>query len=187
MQVFFWAIFREALFPDGKASKQQAALDTLRLRRYRRPMAQSILIFDFGTNEEAAQQARHKIEAWQQGMRLGKKMLFKFEREESTQPVAADAASDSAETAAKAKAPKKKKSAGGNSKQKAGADGADAAPAGRIRLLVRLWFSDHEKLTQQRLIDRLVAEDPFKSIQGETVSQGSSSFAETADRFDSLD
>lgn len=151
-------------------------------------MAQSILIFDFGTNEEAAQQARHKIEAWQQGMRLGKKMLFKFEREESAQAAAADAASDSAETPAKAKAPKKKKAAGGgNSKQKVGADGADAAPAGHIRLLIRLGFSDHEKLTQQRLIDRLVAEDPFKSIQRETIPQGSSSFAEAADRFDSLD
>ena len=44
-------------------------------------MPQYIFILDFGTNEEAAQQARHKVEAWQQGFRLGKKMLIKFERE----------------------------------------------------------------------------------------------------------
>ena len=45
-------------------------------------MAQSILIFDFGTNEEAAQQARHKVDGWKQAFRLGDKMLLKFEREE---------------------------------------------------------------------------------------------------------
>ena len=43
--------------------------------RYKRDMAQTIMIFDFGTNEEAAQQARHKIEGWKQGFRLGEKML----------------------------------------------------------------------------------------------------------------
>ncbi len=46
-------------------------------------MAQSILIFDFGTNEEAAQQARHKVDGWKQAFRLGDKMLLKFHREES--------------------------------------------------------------------------------------------------------
>ena len=46
-------------------------------------MSQSILIFDFGTNEEGAQQARHKIEGWKQGFRLGDKMMVKFEREET--------------------------------------------------------------------------------------------------------
>ena len=46
-------------------------------------MAQSIFIFDFGTNEEAAQQARHKIEGWKQGFRLGNKMTLKFEREDA--------------------------------------------------------------------------------------------------------
>src|ERR1700721_844916 len=44
-------------------------------------MAHDFLIFDFGNNEEVAQQARHKVEGWTQGFRLGKKMLLKFERE----------------------------------------------------------------------------------------------------------
>ena len=47
-------------------------------------MAHSYLVFDFGTDEETAQQARHKIEAWKQGFRLGNKMLLKFERVEPT-------------------------------------------------------------------------------------------------------
>src|ERR1700719_942904 len=54
------------------------------LGRYRRSMAQSILVFDFGSNEEAAQQARHKVAAWAQSFRLGKKILLKFDREESS-------------------------------------------------------------------------------------------------------
>ena len=149
-------------------------------------MAQSILIFDFGTNEEVAQQARHKIEAWQQAMRLGKRLLFKFEREEVARAAGGDAAATSGEAGPKAKAPKKKAAAGAN-KQKASSDGANTAPAGRIRLLVRLGFSDHEKLTQQRLVDRLLGEEPFKSMEGQTITQGSPSFAETADLFDSLD
>ena len=44
-------------------------------------MAQSYLIFDFGANEQAAQQAGHKLEGWKQGFRLGNKIVFKFDRE----------------------------------------------------------------------------------------------------------
>jgi hypothetical protein len=43
-------------------------------------MPQTFLIFDFASNEEAAQQARHKLEGWKQAFRLDKKLLFKFER-----------------------------------------------------------------------------------------------------------
>ena len=45
-------------------------------------MAHSFLIFDFGNNEESAQQARHRIEGWKQGFRLDKKLQVKFERKE---------------------------------------------------------------------------------------------------------
>ena len=38
------------------------------------------MIFDFGSNEEAAQQARHKVEGWKQGFRLGNKLMVKFDR-----------------------------------------------------------------------------------------------------------
>jgi hypothetical protein len=151
-------------------------------------MAQSILIFDFGTNEEAAQQARHKIEAWQQGSRLGKKILIKFDRPETV----ADAEATTTEPAAqpsteKGKAPKTKSAARKEASGKEGSDdGGKEEPNSRVRLFIRLHFSDHEKLTQQRWLDRIAAEEPFKSTEGETIRQGTPAFAETAELFDSL-
>jgi hypothetical protein len=132
-------------------------------------MAHDFLIFDFGTNEEIAQQARHKVEGWTQGFRLGKKMLLKFERE------AADDSADSAK-AEKPSAPKKKS-----------ATKADAAePSAKVRVLVRLDFSDHEKLSHQRWLDRIPAEEPFKSAKTEIIRQGQPGFTEAAALFDSL-
>ena len=133
-------------------------------------MAHDFLIFDFGTNEEVAQQARHKVEGWTQGFRLGKKMLLKFERE------AADDSSES-ETEAKKPSASKKKSA-------AKSDGAE--PSAKVRVLVRLDFSDHEKLSHQRWLDRIPTEEPFKSAKAEIIRQGQPGFAEAAELFDSL-
>jgi hypothetical protein len=53
--------------------------------------------------------------------------------------------------------------------------------------VIRLDFSDHEKLTQQRWLDRFAAEQPFKSAKGETIRQGNPAFAKTAELFDSLE
>ena len=133
-------------------------------------MAHDFLIFDFGTNEEVAQQARHKVEGWTQGFRLGKKMVLKFERE------AADDSSGS-ETDAKKPSASKKKSA-------AKADGTE--PSSKVRVLVRLDFSDHEKLSHQRWLDRIPTEEPFKSAKAEIIRQGQPGFAEAAELFDSL-
>ena len=133
-------------------------------------MAHDFLIFDFGSNEEVAQQARHKVEGWTQGFRLGKKMLLKFERE------AADDSSES-ETDAKRPSASKKKSA-------AKAEGAE--PSAKVRVLVRLDFSDHEKLSHQRWLDRIPTEEPFKSAKTEIIRQGQPGFSETAELFDSL-
>ncbi len=132
-------------------------------------MAQSIFIFDFGTNEEAAQQARHKIEGWKQGFRLGNKMTLKFDREDA-------AAEGDGEGGGPAKSAKKK------SDKKDGAEGAT-----RVRLLVRLDFSDHEKLSHQRWLDRIPAEEPFKSAKAETVRTGDPEHPKVAERFDLLD
>jgi len=140
-------------------------------------MAQSILIFDFGADEEAAQQARHKVDAWRQGFRLGNKMLLKFERSES---------SEAGEDAAALKEggrgkPAAKKSAARN-------ESADKEAAkGSVRLLVRLDFSDHEKLSHQRWLDRIPAEEPFKSVHSQTFRTGEAEFQNTAEFFDSLD
>jgi hypothetical protein len=57
----------------------------------------------------------------------------------------------------------------------------------RIRLLVRLDFSDHEKLSHQRWLDRIPAEEPFKEAAGQVVRHGDAAYDATADLFDTLD
>jgi hypothetical protein len=142
-------------------------------------MAQTILVFDFGTDEEAAQQARHKVEGWKQGFRLGNKMMLKFERPEEA-PLAQTAGASTA--AEEEKSAKKKPTVKGAKSTK-----ADEKPSGRVRLMVRLFFSDHEKLTQQRWLDRIPSEEPFKSAKLELVRQADPDFATTAEVFDLLD
>jgi len=156
--------------------------------RYRRCMAHSILVFDFGTNEEAAQQARHKVDAWVQGFRLGKKLLIRFEREESPD----GAEKSEAEPEPAKHADDKKKHTGAKKKQGGGrekhtAKKVKAATRGRVRVLVRLDFSDHEKLTHHRWLDRIPAEEPFKSVKGEVFRHSDPAFAKTAELFESLE
>lgn len=141
--------------------------------RYTIFMAHSYLIFDFGTDEEAAQQARHKLEGWKQGFRLGNKLLLKFEREGST---GAEGGKDGAPKSAGAK----KKSAANEKTEK-------SEPAGRVRLLIRLDFSDHEKLSHQRWLDRIPAEEPFKSVDAQTIRHTDPTFTKAAELFESLD
>ena len=138
-------------------------------------MAQSILIFDFGTNEEAAQQARHKVEGWKQGFRLGNKMMLKFEREDI-----ATEGDDKEEASAK---PMKKTA----EKKPTAKKDDNREGATRVRLLVRLDFSEHEKLSHQRWLDRIPTEEPFKSARADTVQSGDPEHPKVAERFDSLD
>jgi hypothetical protein len=141
-------------------------------------MAQTILVFDFGTDEEAAQQARLKVERWKQGFRLGDKILLKFERPEEAgvaTAVAAPAADEKGET--------KKKPAGKSAKPAK----SEEKPGGRVRVMVRLYFSDHEKLTLQRWLDRIPSEEPFKSAKPEVVRPTDTDFDKTVELFDSLD
>lgn len=140
-------------------------------------MAQSILIFDFGKNEEAAQQARHKIESWKQAFRLGNKISLKFERTEAQ----SGADDDDSATAGKKTAAKKKSST------KRDKDDSEEPSNADIKILVRLDFSDHEKLSYQRWLDRIPTEEPFKSVKGETARQGDSSYDAVAERFEALD
>jgi hypothetical protein len=135
--------------------------------RYTHYMAHDFLVFDFGNDEETAQQARRKVENWIQGFRLGKKMILKYERE--------DAETDETEEAETSSARKKK--ASGKSEDKS---------AGNVRVLIRLDFSDHEKLSHQRWLDRIPAEEPFKSKEAKIVRQNDPKFGETAELFDNL-
>jgi hypothetical protein len=149
-------------------------------------MAHSFLIFDFGGNEDAAQQARHRIEGWKQGFRLDKKLQVKFERNEL------EAKQDGAPAPAKAAKSSAKGKAKPGAKSKSGSEsGSKPAPApsdpAQIRLIVRLDFSDHEKLSHQRWIERIPAEEPFKTANPKIVRLGEPEFTATSDLFDSLD
>ena len=145
-------------------------------------MPHSFLLFDFGADENAAQQARHRIDGWKQGFRLDKKIQVKFERKEpEAKAEAAPAAPPKAgKTSAKGKA---KPSA----KSKSAPEDNPGTDPGQVRLIVRLDFSDHEKLSHQRWIDRIPIEEPFKDANPKIVRIGEPEFKATSDLFDSLD
>jgi hypothetical protein len=69
-------------------------------------------------------------------------------------------------------------------KAKGGKAGSDSSE--QIRLIVRLDFSDHEKLSHQRWLERIPAEEPFKSAKGQVVRHGESEFEKTAELFNTL-
>lgn len=150
-------------------------------------MAPSILVFDFGADEELAQQARHKVDGWKQGFRLGNKMVLKFERQEPSSHSGGEngggngniSSADAAE-----KAPSKPKPAAKGHKH---SKHDDAESAAHVRVLLRLDFSDHEKLSQQRWLDRIPAGEPFKSAKGETIRSADAGFEKISTLFETLD
>src|SRR5215469_2324798 len=109
-------------------------------------MPHSFLIFDFGTNEEAAQQARHRLEGWKQGFRLDKKLQLKFERKEKEAD--ANAAGDggaakpakSGKTAAGAKGKTKAAAKSKSAEASAAKENSETANGSDIRVIVRLDF-----------------------------------------------
>lgn len=125
-------------------------------------MPQSFLVFNFDANEDAAQQARHRLDAWKQGFRLGNKIQFKLERQDSEPPEKSDAA---------AKSKKKEKEPSSN---------------GRVRLLVRLDFSNHEKHLFQQWLQRIPSEEPFKAAKQEIIHHAEPAFDQTSELFDNL-
>jgi hypothetical protein len=131
-------------------------------------MAHDFLIFDFGNDEETAQQARRKVENWVQGYRLGKKIVLKYEREDAD---SADQDGDE-DSSAKPAASKKKSKA--------------AEAAANVRVLIRLDFSGHEKLSHQRWLDRIPTEEPFKSKKAKIIRSNDPHHAETAELFETL-
>jgi len=138
-------------------------------------MAHTYILIDFGADEEKAQQARHKLEGWKQAMRLDKKLQIKFERDE----VAADAAADTADEPDK---PPKSKS-----KSKANSSDETSPKDGHIKLLVRLYFSAHEKLSEQRSLDRILADDLFKSSAPKLVRETDKDFPDVNKQFEALE
>ena len=143
-------------------------------------MAHSFLIFDFGGNEDVAQQARHRIDGWKQGFRLDKKLQLKFDRKESA---------SGAETSSKVDGDRSKAKAGSKGKpkseEKTGQD-SESGPA-EIRMIVRLDFSDHEKLSHSRWLERIPGEEPFKTANPKIIRAGDPEFESTSEKFDQLD
>ena len=67
-------------------------------------MAHIYMHFDFGADEEKAQEARHKLDVWKQAFRLDKKLQYKLERPEDAdeeEPAADDDSSSAQKTQAR--------------------------------------------------------------------------------------
>ncbi len=127
--------------------------------------------FDFGKDEEKAQLARHKLETWKQAFRLDKKLVYILAR-------AADGDAASQPVPSKAEKPKGKTKA----------EDAAETPASNepVKILLRLAFSNHEKLTEQRWVDRIPAEEPFLAASPQVLKPGDAHFEETEKEFDEL-
>jgi hypothetical protein len=134
--------------------------------------------FDFGKDEEKAQLARHKLEVWKQAFRLDKKLLYKFERVEDGDPAAEPVAAKPA--AAKSEKPKAK------AKSKAKDEPETPKSNETVKLLLRLGFSNHEKLSEQRWVDRIPTEEPFLAASPTVLKPGDAQFADTEKLFDEL-
>jgi hypothetical protein len=148
-------------------------------------MAHIYMHFDFGADEEKAQEARHKLDVWKQAFRLDKKLQYKLDR-----PEEADEEEDSASgaTAAGEKHAEKPKSKSKHGKKAGHAEGdSEGNGSGNVSLLVRLYFSSHEKLSEQRWLDRIPTEEPFKSASPKVLRQGEAGFEEALKQFSDLD
>jgi hypothetical protein len=149
-------------------------------------MAQTYLLFDLGSDEEKVQQARHKLESWKQAFRLDKKLQYKLEREQSSEPASAEAKSEAQDEPAKSgKSRSAKDKSKSKSKPKSGAE--ESENHGPVKLFVRLYFSGHEKLSEQRWIDRIPTEEPFKGSSPQIVREGQPAFDEILKQFDTLE
>jgi hypothetical protein len=132
-------------------------------------MPHTYIQFDFANDEEKAQQARHKLEGWKQAYRLDKKLLFKFERIAAAAPAEVGEKLDKSE---------------GKSKEKP--EPAAATSSESVKLLVRLDFSNHEKLSGQRWLQRIPSEEPFQVASPTIVKPADALFADTEKHFDDL-
>lgn len=161
-------------------------------------MAHTYMKFDFGTDEETAQQARHKLETWKQAFRLDKKLQYKLDRgeepnaegpagedsheEETSAPHTKGEAGHKSHAKTKHEARRNHRAAKGKHLE----DEDAAANGSKVTLLVRLYFSSHEKLSEQRWFDRIPSEEPFKSASPQIIREGEAEFAESEKHFSDL-
>ena len=154
-------------------------------------MAHIYIKLDFGTDEEKAQQARHKLDGWKQAFRLDKRLLYKLDRPESaageagSKPEPDEKPSVAAKSAGKTAAHPKAKAAAKSSAP--AAEKSTSAANGKVSLLVRLYFSSHEKLSEQRWLERIPSEEPFKSASPKVIHHSDVEFESTDKEFEALE
>lgn len=147
-------------------------------------MAHIYLTFDFAGDEERAQQARHKLDSWKQAFRLDKKLLYKFDRGDGAGEAASEEQPEEPEKLSK----KRKAAKGAKSKAvKPAKEGTTEEAPAQAKLYLRLAFSNHEKLTEQRWVDRIPAEEPFKGASPAAIREGEPGFDEVESHFEELD
>ena len=146
-------------------------------------MSHVYIRLDFGTDEEKAQLARHKLDGWKQAFRLDKKLLYKLDRPGSPagEPSAKTESAEAPATSSKTKGKTKDKSSDSGTKK------SGPAADGKVSLLVRLYFSSHEKLSEQRWVARIPSEEPFKSASPKVIQQSDPEFEKADQQFESLD
>jgi hypothetical protein len=148
------------------------------------------MVFEF-PNEEKAQQARHKLEGWKQAFRADKKLQVKFDRgDEATTDTdaATEAESEHEEKAAsKSKAHEKGSKSAKAKKSEKSEDDKEGADSGPVKLFVRLYFSSHEKITEQQWFDRIPADDLFKVAHPHIIHEKDANFDDTVKQFEALE
>ena len=146
-------------------------------------MSHTYMRFDFGTDEDKAQAAMRKLEVWKQAFRLDKKLQYKLDRPDPAESEAATPAPPAPKAAEKPKAKGKSKSSEAAHDK---TDKKSPAANGKVSLLVRLYFSSHEKLSEQRWLDRIPTEEPFKSSSPNVIHQQDPDFDKADQQFETL-
>jgi hypothetical protein len=144
-------------------------------------MSHTYIKFDFGKDEEKSQLARHKLDGWKQAFRLDKRLLYKLDRPETSVAEASPKPERLERPTSKSKT---------KAKATPAAEAAEKSPApadGKVSLLVRLYFSSYEKLSEQRWLARIPSEEPFKSASPKIIHHSDPEFAKADQQFESLD
>ena len=149
-------------------------------------MAHIYMTFDFGAEEEKAQQARHKLDGWKQAFRLDKKLLYKFERPAQEGEETAHAEAEPAKAPKPPKDGKARKAGGAKAKGEQDPS-SPPKPSGPVKLHLRLAFSGHERMTEERWLKRIPSEQPFKDAAPQTIQPADTAFAEVEGKFETLE
>ena len=125
---------------------------------------------------------------------MDKRVQYKMDRPGNAVAETAAKAAPAEKTAAATKAKEKPaakasaKAAGKSSEPAASKAAAksDGAADGKVGLLVRLYFSPHEKLSEQRWLARIPAEEPFSSASPKVIHHNDPEFEATDQQFESI-